>query len=177
MLWLLVRLDIGWWLLCLAIQGVVVCVCVSPLFPWCIVAVWLANVHRPNSLRVMVSSDSFFPLSLINGCTDKQTSWVKRSSSARGGGGWDRKRWRLYPSCCWLPCFLHRCLMCVCPVRSWVYLPWGIPLCPIYSSLFEKHFSSEQTHLLYMSRFPVWVQRKRSGVIFEKVRLHIGHAL
>ncbi|KAF3840847.1 hypothetical protein F7725_006709 [Dissostichus mawsoni] len=50
------------------------------------VAVWLANVHRPNSLRAMVSSDSLFPLSLINGCTDKQTSWVKRSSSVRGGG-------------------------------------------------------------------------------------------
>lgn len=30
------------------------CVCVRPstLFPWCKVAVWLVNVHKPNSLRV-----------------------------------------------------------------------------------------------------------------------------
>lgn len=63
------------------------CVCVSSLFPWCTVAVWLANVHRPNSLQATDCGLYFsFPLSLINGCSDKQTSWAKGTSSGRGGG-------------------------------------------------------------------------------------------
>lgn len=50
------------------------------------VAVWLANVHRPNSLQATDCGLCFsFPLSLINGYSDKQTSWVKGNSSGRGG--------------------------------------------------------------------------------------------
>lgn len=63
-----------------------VCVCL-PYSPWCMVAVWLANVHRPYSLRATDCELYFsFPLSLINECSDKQTSWAKGSISGRGGG-------------------------------------------------------------------------------------------
>lgn len=42
---------------------------------------------RPNSLQATDCGLYFsFPLSLINGCIDKQTSWAKGSSSERGGG-------------------------------------------------------------------------------------------
>lgn len=71
------------------------CVCVSALFPWCTVAVWLVNVHRPNSLRVTDCRLYLsFPLSLINGCSDKQTSWVKGSRSGRGVGMMESEKGR-----------------------------------------------------------------------------------
>lgn len=48
-------------------------------------AVCLANVHRPNSLQATDCGLYFSsPLSLINGCSDKQTWRVKGSSTRKG---------------------------------------------------------------------------------------------
>lgn len=152
------------------------CVCVSTLFPWFTVAVWLANVHRPNSLWVTDCGLYFsVPLSLINGCSDKQTSWAKGSSSGRGGGIAESETesggGTAYNMLLSVPCFLCHSVCagvtllwaivwCVSAQSQAGVLPWGIPRCPTFTlsfhySLFHNHYSSEQSHLQYMSCFPI----------------------
>lgn len=82
------------------------CVCVRPstLFPWCKVAVWLVNVHKPNSLRVTDCRLYFSFLSpwLTGGVTNSPAG--QREAALGGEVGWHRRKnrqrwWRCLSYC------------------------------------------------------------------------------
>lgn len=67
--------------LCLALQGVVFYVYPNSPGTWWLCG-WLVCTGL-NPCRQLIVGFIFLPLSLINGCSDKQTSWVKGNSSER----------------------------------------------------------------------------------------------
>lgn len=159
-------------------EWLVMCVYVYPI-PLVCGGSAAGSCAQPNSLQATDCGLHFsFPLCLINGCIDKQTSWATGSGSGRGrrddDGEWGRKRWwlSLCSSCCWrLPCFLSWChsavrdsLMCACLGRSrgfslqaFLCVPLSLPIIRIA--------------IHYVLGILFWMYRKHNAAMFEKVSI------
>lgn len=144
------------------------CVCLPTLFP-CIVPMWLANVHRSNSLQATYcgSISLFLPPSLLAAVTNRPAG---QREAALGGEGEIMRRWWLCPGFLTAVSLLWAIVWCVClPVQKLGFSLETFLFAPLSIFPLKKHSFFEQAYLLYISRVPVLSLVKAQCCHFNKI--------
>ena len=147
---------------------VCVCVCLPTLFH-CKLPMWMANVHRPNSLRATYcgSISLFLPPSLLAAVTNRPAG---RREAALGREGRIMTRWWLCPGFLTAVSLLWAIVWCVClPVQKVGFSLETFLFAPLSIFPFKKHSSFEQAYLLHISRVPVLSLVKAQRRHFNKI--------